>query len=223
MSDTMELFSARVCPYAHRTRLVLAEKGLNFTLNEIDLSDKPQRFLDVSPYGKVPVLVHGDRALYESSIINQYIDDIAPSPALTPDDPYLRAQMRIWIDYFDNQFLDIYYDALMNRERDKDTDFKEKIEAGLRFIETQGLAKLQGDGPYWLGATPSLIDFAFYPFFERLPVWAHYRNIELPANGSRLKAWIDLMAARPSVTAIANTPEYYIERYKGYAGISDAA
>jgi len=69
MSKTMELFSARVCPFAHRTRLVLAEKGAEFTLSGIDLKNKPQRFLDISCYGRVPVLVHQGHALVESTII----------------------------------------------------------------------------------------------------------------------------------------------------------
>ena len=77
MSHTtkMELFTARVCPYAHRTRLVLLEKGLDFELIEVDLQNKPERFLQVSAYGKVPALVHDGVEIYESAIINEYLED----------------------------------------------------------------------------------------------------------------------------------------------------
>lgn len=223
MTDTLELFSAQVCPYAHRSRLALAEKGLSFTLSEIDLSDKPQRFLDISPYGKVPALSHNGQTVYESAIVNEYLNDAFPTPPLMPDDPYRKAQARIWIDYFDNRFLDLYYDALENKDRSKDDEYREKIATGFRFIETEGLAKLSGSGPYWLGSELSLVDLAYYPFLERLPAWTHHRGIDIPQDCTRLKTWFDAMRERPSVREIANPPEYYIDRYRKYAGVIDAA
>jgi glutathione S-transferase len=80
----MELFTARVCPYAHRTRLVLLEKGLEFEHIEIDFKNKSERFLAVSPYGKVPALVHDRETIYESAIINEYLDEAFPDPPLMP-------------------------------------------------------------------------------------------------------------------------------------------
>ena len=86
-ANDIELFSARVCPYAHRTRLVLAEKGLDFELTEIDFENKPRRFLEISRYGKVPALVHAGNEIYESAIINEYLEEAFPEPALMPADP----------------------------------------------------------------------------------------------------------------------------------------
>jgi glutathione S-transferase len=218
MSDTIELFSAKVCPYAHRTRLVLAEKGVEFTLTEIDLKDKPQRFLDISRYGKVPALLHRGHALVESNIVNQYLDDIMPFPPMVPNDPSLKARMQIWMDYFDRFFLDLYYNALVNKDRAKDAEFKENIEQCLQVLESESLAERGESGPYWLGKTPTLIDYTFYPFFERFPALGHYRDIHIPENCTKLKAWIETMSQRASVKEIANSEEFYIERYKGYAG-----
>lgn len=223
MAEKLELFSARVCPYAHRTRLALAEKDVDFTLSEIELTNKPQRFLDISPYGKVPALVHGDKVIYESAIVGEYLNDVFPEPSLLPDDPYTRARVRIWIDYFDNRFLDIYYDAIGNRDRSKDDEFRDKISESFRYMENEGMAKLFGDGPYWLGSDLSLLDIAVYPFLERLPAWSHYRGINIPADCTRLLTWYAAMQERPSVKGMANTPEFYIEGYKGYAGVDDAA
>jgi glutathione S-transferase len=217
MSDIIELFSARVCPYAHRARLALAVKGIDFELTEIDLSNKPQRFLDVSPYGKVPALTHAGVTIYESNIINQYLDDVYPGPSMMPSDPLVKARVRIWLDYMDNKFLDIYYDAIGNQDRAKDDEFRTKIEDGFRFMENDGMAVLSGDGPYWLGAEISLLDLAYYPFFERLPAWTHYRGIDIPDDCPRLQKWRTAMAEHPAVTEIANSPEYYIEGYKKYA------
>jgi glutathione S-transferase len=220
-SPGLELFSARVCPYAHRSRLVLGEKGVDFTLTEIDFKAKPERFLKVSLYGKVPAIVHasdqGQVEVFESAIVNEYLDEVFPEPPMMPADPGRRAQARIWIDYCDNKFLDDLYPAIRNQDPAKAADHKAKVEEHFRFIETTGLARLGGEGPYWLGGEVSLVDCAFYPFFERFPAWTHYRGISLPADCGRLRAWLDAMAERPSVRAIANTPDYYIERYQGYA------
>ena len=223
MTDAVELFSAQVCPYAHRARLTLAEKGVSFTLTEIDLADKSRRFLEISPYGKVPVLVHKGQAIYESAIVNEYLNDAFRSPALLPADPFERARARIWIDYFDNKFLDLYYKTLMNMDRSRDAEYREKVETGFRVIETEGLGKLSGDGPYWLGSDLSLVDIAYYPFFERLPAWTHHRGIQVPDDCPRLQTWLGIMRDRPSVREIANSPAFYIEQYKGYAGVEDAA
>jgi len=105
MSPQIELFSARVCPYAHRTRLVLREKNVTFDYTEVDLQNKPARFLAVSPYGKVPALVHDGATIYESAIINEYLDEIFEHPRLMPPAPVPRAKLRIWIDYCDDYFI----------------------------------------------------------------------------------------------------------------------
>ena len=222
VSASIELFSARVCPYAHRSRLVLAEKGLSFTLTEIDFKNKPARFLKVSRYGKVPAIVHNGIEVYESSIINEYLDEVFPEPAMMPSDPGARAQVRIWIDYCDTRFLDDVYGAIKNRDSDQAAELKDKVEGHFREINA-AMERLGGDGPYWHGAQVGLADCAYYPFFERLPAWTHYRGIAVPEDCTRLQAWLAAMAARETVKEIANSATYYIERYAGYAGAQQAA
>ena len=213
----MELYSARICPFAHRTRLVLLEKAIDFEHVEIDLSDKPQRFLDVSPYGKVPAIVHDGVALYESAIINEYLDDVFPSPALMPQDPLARAQIRIWIDYCDNRFLTDYYALMRNQDGASHGELLNKTRAHLDTIERDGMAKLGGDGPFWMGGRLTLLDVAYFPFFERLPAWSHYRGLDLGSDHPRLARWLDAMWQRPSVKGIANDADYYIAHYEDYA------
>ena len=84
-------------------------------------------------------------------------------------------------------------------------------------MENDGMAKMSAGGPYWLGAEISLIDLAYYPFFERLPAWTYYRGIDIPVDCSRLTKWRAAMQEHPAVTEIANSPDYYIEGYKKYA------
>ena len=212
----IELFSARVCPYAHRTRLALLEKGLEAELIEIDFKNKPKRFLEVSAYGKVPAIVHNGAEVYESAIINEYLEEVFPDPALMPKDPATRAQLRIWIDYCDDHYLDDFYGALRNQDRELDDALKEKVLAHLHRIEA-AMQRLSNEGPYWLGAQVSLLDCAYYPFFERFPVLAHYRGIKIPKDCKRLSKWCDTMAERATVKSIANDPDYYIGRYASYA------
>ena len=217
---TLELFTARVCPYAHRTRLCLLEKGLEVELHEIDFKNKSKRFLEVSPYGRVPALVHDGTVVYESAVINEYLDEVFPKPRLMPADPAARAFTRIWIDYLDHQLLDDYYDLIKAREPAAQAALKAKVEDRFRFVEREGLARHAG--PYWLGATLGLLDLAWYPFFERMPAWRHYRGLDVPAECGRLRAWLEAMAARPSVRSMANDGAYYVRQYAGYAGAEAA-
>ena len=213
----MELFTVRVCPYAHRTRLALLEKGLEFEHIEEDLSDKSKRFLEVSPYGKVPALVHNGQTLYESLIINEYLDEVFPEPALFPADPVLRAKARIWIAYCDDYFTDAFYAVIRNKETGKDAELKAALAGCLRKAEVEGFGELSGDGPYWLGADVSLVDLAWYPFFERLPAWTHYRDFTIPDDCPKIARWAGAMAERSSAQAVANSADYYIEGYARYA------
>ena len=70
--DPIKIYSSARCPYAQRTRMLMIEKELPFELTEVDLSNKPDWFLKVSPYGKVPVIVDDGETIYESAIINEY-------------------------------------------------------------------------------------------------------------------------------------------------------
>lgn len=213
----MELFTARVCPYAHRTRLALLEKGVPFEHIEEDLKNKSERFLKASPYGKVPALVHNGQTIYESLIINEYLDETFPEKPLMPADPVMRAKARIWIHYCDTYFTSDFYAVIQNKDRAKDAELKEKLNARLRVAEEEGFGALSGDGPYWLGSEVSLVDLAWFPFFERLPAWTHYRDFTIPSDCPRIAAWAEAMAGRASAREVANDAAYYIEGYARYA------
>jgi glutathione S-transferase len=78
----IRLYSYDACPFARRTRMVLAEKSIDFTLEAIDVHNKPEGWSEISPSGKVPLLRHRNTSIYESSIINQYLDELFPDPPL---------------------------------------------------------------------------------------------------------------------------------------------
>jgi len=214
----MELFTARTCPYAHRTRLALLEKGLDCEHVEIDLKNKSARFLEVSPYGKVPALAHEGNTICESLIINEYLDEVFPEPRLMPAGPVARAKARIWAHYCDNYYVTDTSSLVRTRDPDERRRLVGVVQDRMRFMETEGLAKLSGDGPYWFGSEVSLLDLACYPFFERLPALAHWRGLTIPDDCSRLASWRDAMAAREAVRRIAHDGDFYIKHYTARAG-----
>ena len=79
--------------------MLMIEKELPFELTEVDLSNKPDWFLKVSPYGKVPVIVDDGETIYESAIINEYLEEKYRNISMMPEEPIERAKARIWMDY----------------------------------------------------------------------------------------------------------------------------
>src|SRR6267142_2759732 len=90
----MQLYSGTTCPFSHRCRFVLYEKGMDFQVIDVDLYNKPEDIAVMNPYNRLPVLVERDLILYESNIINEYIDERFPHPQLMPADPVMRAPAR---------------------------------------------------------------------------------------------------------------------------------
>jgi glutathione S-transferase len=219
----VKLYSAKICPFAQRSRMALLEKGIDFELIEVDLDNKSAEFLAVSPYGRVPALINGDDQVYESSVINEYLEETYPEPHLMPTEPALRAQIRLWTDYCNTTFLPHYYDLLTERDEVKAAALKARLDEKYRFMETEGFARLSGEGPYWLGAKVSLLDLTYYPFFDRLVVWKHYRGVTIPDDCPRLARWHGVMTERASAKATAESDAYFIEQYAGYANADTSA
>ncbi|MGJ5630155.1 glutathione S-transferase family protein [Nostoc sp. CALU 1950] len=213
----IKVYSAVVCPYAHRSRLVLQEKGVEFDLIEINLQNKPEGFTDISPYGKVPAIAHNNNRVWESAVINEYLNEVFPNPPLLPSSPIAKAQARIWIDFANTRFVPAFSTLLRSSDIQQQEAAKKELYQHLEFIENEALGKLSGDGPYWFGESVSLVDFTFYPWFERWPALKHYRGFGIPEEFTRLRQWKKAVKQRDSVVAIANSKEFYIEQYARFA------
>lgn len=208
----VELYSFEGCPYAQRTRMTLLEKGIDFTLTEIDLFNRPPWFAEVSPYGKVPVLRHAGGTVYESTIINQYLDEAFPAPPLMPATPLARAQARIWIDYCETRFLPAAQAVTTagtdeTRRRTAVAKFSEV----LRFLDREGLGRPGNDGPYFFGSQLTLVDLQYSPFFERFGTYQAHGGAEWPDDCTRLRRWFEQMQTRASYQATARPLEYHLE------------
>ena len=210
----IELFSFAACPFAQRSRMVLIEKGLDFELVEIDIHDRPAWFRDISPYGKVPVLRHAGRVIYELAIINQYVDETFSAQPLMPADSYGRALARIWMDYCDTRYLPATHKLMADREHpQRRAEAQAKLTEVLRFIEHEGLRRL-GDGPYWLGAAPSLVDFHYLPFFERFAVYQELAGAEWPGDCTRLRQWYETAGQRRSFIETRHTLDFHLDQQR---------
>lgn len=213
----LRLYSAKACPFAHRTRLVLQEKAIDFELIEVDLQNKPRAFTDASLYGKVPAIEHAGHRIWESAIINEYLDEVFPDPPLLPKEPGKRALARIWIDYANTRLVPAFAQLLRAETPDQEAEGRKALGDVLAFIEREALPRSSDRGPYWLGADVSLVDLSFYPWFERLPAVDRIRGFSIPAEHARLRAWLEAVQARGAARAIANPVDFYVERYAKFA------
>jgi glutathione S-transferase len=176
----------------------LLEKGIDFDVTYIDLNEPPDWFLDISPFGKVPVLRCGDTVLFESAVINEYIDETHP-PELHPSDPLLRAQNRAWIEFGGGLNMDIH-GVMVATENEKFLLKCDKVKKELGRVEGQ-----LGNGPYLNGAAFSLADAAYAPTLVRLQlIKQHYdlqkQGLDLMADLPKLQSWADTLLARDSVS-----------------------
>ena len=214
--STLELYSYDACPYAQRTRMVLLEKGLEFKLVEVDLYNRPDWWAELSPYGKVPLLKHGDGIVYESAIINEYLDEAFPDTPLMPADPLPRAQARVWIDYCDSRFMPACHQLIQDRnDAAQQVENRAKLREIFTFMEKEGLRKLS-DGPYWMGEHLTLVDIQYAPFVERFPCYQDLWGAEWPEECTRLREWFATISQRDSFQQTSHDLQFHMERYRRY-------
>lgn len=214
--ENIELFSARVCPFAHRSRLALMEKNLPFTLIEIDLRNKPDWYSKVNPAGAVPALRQGDFLLHESLVINEYVNECCAEPPLLPTTVQQRAEARLWIDYAGSSFVPLFYRLLKAQQEEDQSSVTEPMIQVLSVLDGE-LQRRKGEGPYWFGWQVGLTDIAIYPWFERWAVLEHYRGLRIPEHLDYLLGWIETMQGRDAVMLGSESAEYYIAEYTDYA------
>ncbi|AKF09524.1 glutathione S-transferase family protein [Sandaracinus amylolyticus] len=198
---SFELVSNHLCPYTQRAAILLAEKGVPFERTYVDLADKPAWFLRISPLGKVPLLRVGDAALFETSVICQYIEEVTPDAPRLPADPLRRAHHRAWAELASAILADVYafYTA------PDATSFDRKcgdLRAKMCWLD-QHLA----DGPYFDGADFGLVDAAFAPVFRLFDTFDRIGDFRIFDTLSKVPAYRASLAARPSV-AQAVVPDY---------------
>jgi RNA polymerase-associated protein len=189
----MVLYSGTTCPYSHRSRFVLFEKGMDFEIRDVDLFSKPEEIMAMNPYGQVPILVERDLILYESNIINEYIDERFPHPQLMPGDPVDRARVRLFLLNFEKELF-AHVNTLEQTTGKKGHDKEqEKARTHIRDRLTQ-LAPVFLKNKYMLGDNFSMLDVAIAPLLWRLD----YYGIELSKNAAPLLKYAERIFSRPA-------------------------
>ncbi len=200
MSPSFVLVSHQLCPYVQRAAIVLREKRLPFRQVHIDLANKPDWFLKVSPLGKTPVLMVGSEAIFESAVICEYLEEVA-APHLHPKDPLDRARHRSWVEFGSSllQSIGAFYGspddvALQARAR----DVRQRLEQVERVLDS---------GPYFAGAAFSVVDAAFGPVFRYFDAFEAIDDFGFTDGLPKVRRWRAALAERSSV-AQAVGPDY---------------
>ncbi len=188
----MVLYSGTTCPFSQRCRFVLFEKGMDFEIRDVDLFNKPEDVAVMNPYGQVPILVERDLILYESNIINEYIDERFPHPQLMPGDPVARARVRLFLFNFEKELF-VHVSALESRVTKSNEKVMEKARASIRDRLTQ-LAPIFTKNRFMLGDDFSMLDVAIAPLLWRLD---HY-GIDLPKSAAPLSKYAERIFQRPA-------------------------
>jgi RNA polymerase-associated protein len=184
----MILYSGNACPFSHRCRIVLHEKGMDFEIKNIDLQEKHDEIAAMNPYSQVPILVERDLTLYESNIINEYIDERFPHPQLMPADPVMRARARLFLFNIEQDLFSHLADV-----RGSNQKTAEKARMIIRDNLTQ-IAPIFAKQKFMLGDEYSMLDVAVAPLLWRLD----YLGIQLPKQAAPLLKYAERIFCRPA-------------------------
>ena len=218
----LKLISFDLCPYVQRAAIALLEKQVPFERVTIDLSNKPGWFLEISPLGKVPVLVADGQPIFESAVILEFLEETQPNP-LHPADPVRRAQHRAWMEFGSSILADLWTietsadPAAFEAKRKSVADRFRRVEEAL------------GDGPYFEGERFSLVDAVFAPIFRYFDTFENFADLGAFTGLNKVPAWRRALAERPSVRQ-AVVPDYaarlegFLARQNGvFAGLMKQA
>ncbi|MCP4389004.1 MAG: glutathione S-transferase family protein [Gammaproteobacteria bacterium] len=203
---SLHLISFKTCPFVQRAVITLKHKNIDFDITYIDLADPPDWFLEMSPLAKVPVLKVDDEILFESAVINEYLDEITGGE-LQPTEPLARAKNRAWIEFASNMLGNLYM-MKMSKDQENYDKFRTTLVGQLQRVE-----KRLGEGPWFNGAEFSLADTAFAPLFRQNSVAGGKLSVIDPESMPRVNAWAEKLLALPEVrdSVVDEFEDLYLE------------
>ena len=196
MTTKLTLISHLLCPYVQRAIIVLEEKQIAYERIDIDLAKKPDWFLKVSPLGTTPVLLVEGKAIFESTVICEYLEETTPGP-LHPQDPLTRAQHRGWME-----FASATLNAIggMYGAPDEPTLAAKVADLQFKFAQLEmELSEVDRNGPYFAGQAFTLVDTAFAPVFRYFDVFDTIDDFGVFTNTPKVRGWRAALQQRPSV------------------------
>lgn len=195
--SVMTLYSGIADPYSHWVRFVLAEKGINVDIVEVNPQELPEDLLHLNPYGTVPTMVDRDLVLYEPHIIVEYLDERFPHPPLLPVYPVARAKSRQMMYRIERDWYQLLKRIESSNEREAKAARKQLQDSLI------SLAPLFSGKPYFLSDEFTLVDCYVAPLLWRLPKL----GLELPANAKPIKVYAERLFKRPTFRASLSETE----------------
>lgn len=189
---SLQLISFKTCPFVQRAVITLKHKNIDFDITYIDLAEPPDWFLELSPLGKVPVLKVDDEVLFESAVINEYLDEITGGE-LQPSEPLARAKNRAWIEFASNMLGNLYM-MKMSKDEERYNKYHDSLVSQFHRVEQR-----LGEGPWFNGEKFSLADTAFAPLFRQNSVADNKLSVLDPESMPRVAAWAQRLLALPEV------------------------
>ncbi|MBN6715532.1 glutathione S-transferase family protein [Pseudomonas capsici] len=205
------LVSHGLCPFVQRVAILLLEKGVPFQRIDVDLKDRPDWFVAMSPTGKVPLLTvpddnEGVTVLFESVAICEYLEEVYPEPALHPETALMRAQHRAWIEFATAMLADAW--GYLNAADQQTALGKSATLRG----KLERLDGEKSDGPFFAGGKFGMVDIAVAPVFRYFDILGFEPDHQLFIGLNRVAEWRCALASRASIQAAV--AEDYESRFR---------
>uniref|UniRef100_A0A7N0V1N1 glutathione transferase n=1 Tax=Kalanchoe fedtschenkoi TaxID=63787 RepID=A0A7N0V1N1_KALFE len=186
MADEVVLLDFRISMYGMRVRIALREKGIEFEHREEDLMNKSELLLKMNPiHKKIPVLIHNGKAVCESTVALQYIDEVWNDRApLLSTDPYQRAQARFWVDYIDKKVYDGGRKVVWSGQGEELEVAKKELIESLKVLEGE-----LGEKKFYGGEKIGLVDICLVGFYVWFYAYEKFGNLSIEAECPKLVAW----------------------------------
>lgn len=209
----LKLYGGCFCPFVQRVWIALELTGLKYQYIEVDPYKKPKELVDINPRGLVPALSHGDWGCYESTVLMEYVNDIA-TLKLLPLDPKKRAYERLWADHVSRNIVPNFYRYLQAQDSEAQANHAKELEKQVAIL----LDSADPEGPFFNGPVISFVDIMFAPWILRLPrVLGPYRGWQAPPTEGRFGRLIAAIENNASVQATTSSDELYLDSYERYA------
>ncbi|XP_033124786.1 glutathione S-transferase omega-1-like [Anneissia japonica] len=206
----IRIYSNRFCPFAHRTRLVLAAKSANYEIININLKKKPRWYSDKNPMGTTPCLEKDDAIVWDSTITCDYLDDIISENPLWPTDPLAKAKDRMLIDFFGSKvspnFMKLTFYPVEGKEEFHQQEYEKYVGQLEQNLSDRGTT-------FFAGAKPGMVDYIMWPWFER---WVLLEDSFPKNNFPKILTWRQNMMATPAVKEAEASSEMHKKYFKNF-------
>ena len=187
----IELISFKICPFVQRAVITLLHKDIPHNVTYIEMGSPPDWFLDISPFGKTPVIrVDDNNVIFESAIIDEFLDESFPGNLL-PTDPLERAIDRSWIDFGSDLLMD-FSGFIHAKDEDAFNNKLQAMEKQFNWLENK-----LGDGPYFNEESFSLVDIAYAPLFMRTDLLKLSDRLHPASKYPKISRWAEKLLTIP--------------------------